>query len=124
MVQGMMAGSIFASRGMLILYNQIRWFMVFQMPIVALIVSIATDVTAAVGIYCRWSFMPEFAKFWLRLIQIISLVTAVLSILQFYHFLKTDLTQRRPLLKLIAFKVIVFLNFVQGVSLLALASLS
>ncbi|KAH7196187.1 organic solute transporter Ostalpha-domain-containing protein [Fusarium oxysporum] len=94
---------------------RIRWLMVFQMPIVALIVSIATDVTAAVGIYCRWSFMPHFAKFWLRLIQIISLVTAVLSILQFYHLLKTDLTQRRPLLKLIAFKIIVFLNFVQGI---------
>ncbi|KAK2685028.1 hypothetical protein QWA68_016286 [Fusarium oxysporum] len=94
---------------------RIRWLMVIQMPIVALIVSIATDVTAAVGIYCRWSFMPHFAKFWLRLIQIISLVTAVLSILQFYHLLKTDLTQRRPLLKLIAFKIIVFLNFVQGI---------
>lgn len=119
----MMTGNFFASQCMLILYNQIHWLMVFQMPIVALIVSITTDITAAVGIYCRWSFMPHFAKFWLRLIQIISLVTAVLSILQFYHLLKTDLTQRRPLLKLIAFKIIVFLNFVQGVRLPVLASL-
>ncbi|KAM5357182.1 hypothetical protein ACJZ2D_016533 [Fusarium nematophilum] len=94
---------------------RICWFMVFQMPIVALIVSITTDVTAAVGIYCRWSFKPQFAKFWLRLIQIISLVAAVLSILQFYKFLKTDLAQYRPLTKLIAFKIIVFLNFVQGI---------
>ncbi|KAM5349816.1 hypothetical protein ACJ41O_006321 [Fusarium nematophilum] len=91
-----------------------RWFMIFQMPVIALVVSIATDITAAIGIYCEWGNGLHFAKFWLRLIQSISLVASVLSILQFYKFLKTDLAHHRPLVKLIALKAIVFLTFLQS----------
>ena len=87
------------------------------MPIVAVVVSILTDITAAAGVYCEWGSGLHFAKFWLRLIMSISLGLSVMSILKFYQLLKSDLAHHRPLAKLIAFKAIVFLTFVQGVSL-------
>ncbi|KAF5002914.1 hypothetical protein FDECE_10498 [Fusarium decemcellulare] len=92
-----------------------RWFLIFQMPFVSLLVSIATDITAAAGVYCEFSSKPRFAKFWLSIIQSISLVASVLSILQFYQVLKVDLAHHRPLLKLMAFKAIVGLTFLQGI---------
>lgn len=86
------------------------------MPVVAFIIAIVTDITAAVGVFCEWDRQIKSAKFFLHLISNISLVASVLSILQFYRFLKKPLAQHRPLAKLLAFKIIVFLTFVQGVS--------
>lgn len=93
-----------------------RWFLIFQMPVVSFIIAIATDITAAVGVYCEWDNKIKSVKFVLRLISTISLVASVLSILQFYRFLKKHLAHHKPLMKLLAFKIIVFLTFVQGVS--------
>ncbi|CAM1501442.1 Fc.00g034260.m01.CDS01 [Cosmosporella sp. VM-42] len=92
-----------------------RWFMIFQFPIVSLVVSVATDITQAAGIYCEWGSGVHFAKFWLSIIRTISLTASIMSILQFYKVIKTDLAQHRPLVKLIAFKAVVFLTFVQSI---------
>lgn len=51
----------------------------------------------------------------ISIIQTFSVVLAVLAILFFYKALRTDLASYQPLLKLVAFKIIVFLTFLQGV---------
>ncbi|KAI8654182.1 hypothetical protein NCS56_01374800 [Fusarium sp. Ph1] len=92
-----------------------RWLLIFQMPVVAFVIAIATDITAAVGVYCEWDRKIKSVKFVLRLISTISLVASVLSILQFYRFLKRHLAHHQPLMKLLSFKIVVFLTFVQGI---------
>lgn len=44
--------------------SQKRRFLVFQYPIVAVGLAIATDITQAIGKYCRQSNKPYFAHLW------------------------------------------------------------
>jgi hypothetical protein len=94
--------------------------LIFQFPVVALILAIATVVTAANGTYCEWSSDKGTPKFWIRLIGTIALGMSVVSILQFYKILKVDLAHHRPMVKLFAFKAVVGLTFLQSVSSLSL----
>ena len=89
--------------------------MIFQFPLVALVIAVATDATQAGGIYCQWSSKLHFAKFWLNLIKSASLTIAGLSIFRFPGELKIDLAHHQPLRKLFAFKAVVSLTFVQVV---------
>jgi hypothetical protein len=95
---------------------QTRWIMIFQMPVIAIGVAVATDITQAAGIFCQESNSRHFANIYLRVIMSISLVVSVLSILQMYFLLKKDLAHHNPMLKLTAFKIVVGLTFIQGVS--------
>lgn len=49
-------------------------------------------------------------------ITLLSTIIAIMSILKFYKALKPRINHRKPLSKLVAFKGIVFLNFIQNVS--------
>lgn len=49
-------------------------------------------------------------------IEILSLVTAMMCLLQFYHQTSKEMAQHRPLLKFLAIKLVVFLFYVQTVS--------
>ncbi|KAF5670070.1 hypothetical protein FHETE_4753 [Fusarium heterosporum] len=92
-----------------------RWVMIFQMPVIAIGVAIATDITEAAGVFCQWSNARDFANIYLRIIMSISLVVSVLAILQMYMILKKDLAHHSPMLKLTAFKIIVGLTFMQEI---------
>ncbi|KAJ4256182.1 hypothetical protein NW762_009260 [Fusarium torreyae] len=92
-----------------------RWVMIFQMPVVAIITSVATDVTEAAGVFCQYSNKPRYAKIWLQVIMSLSLVASVAAILQMYGLLKKDLAHHRPFLKLTAFKIVVGLTFIQEI---------
>jgi hypothetical protein len=94
--------------------------LIFQFPVVAFILAIATVATAANGTYCEWSSDKGTPKFWIRLIGTIALALSVVAILQFYKILKVDLAHHRPMVKLFAFKAVVGLTFIQGVSSLSL----
>ena len=52
----------------------------------------------------------------LNIIQIISTAAAVLAILRFYTNLKSYMTEHKPLMKLMAFKLIVGLVFLEKVN--------
>lgn len=93
--------------------------MIFQMPVIAVGVAIATDITEAAGVFCEWSNARQFANIYLRVIMSISLVVSVLAILQMYMLLKKDLAHHSPMLKLTAFKMVVGMTFLQEVSCFA-----
>ena len=38
--------------------------MIFQYPVVAVLVAIATDITEAANVYCQFETKPYFAKLW------------------------------------------------------------
>jgi hypothetical protein len=44
-----------------------KWIFIFQYPVVALGVAVATDITQAAGIYCESSNKPYFAHLWVYL---------------------------------------------------------
>lgn len=91
----------------------------FQFPIVQIVVALATAATQAIGIYCGTSNKLYFAHIWLTIIKGASTAFAVMGILKFYKPLKPQIKHRGVISKLVAFKGIVFLNFIQTVSLSA-----
>ncbi|TVY40956.1 Transmembrane protein [Lachnellula occidentalis] len=86
---------------------------VFQLPIAMLLQLIVTDITQAVGVYCEESNKLYFAKIWVcDHSQCTSL--AILSVLKFYKVTKDVTKPRKPLSKLLAFKAIIGLSFLQN----------
>lgn len=95
----------------------------FQFPVVLLVLLVllvVTCITQATGKYCETSTKFYFAHIWVIIITMLSTVVAIMAILRFYKVLKPTINHRKPLLKLVAFKGIVFLSFLQEVSLLIL----
>ncbi|KAL4791935.1 organic solute transporter Ostalpha-domain-containing protein [Aspergillus venezuelensis] len=92
-----------------------QWLAIWQYPIVALVVAIATDITEALDVYCLESNNVHFAHIWLTVIGIVSVAIAVISILVFYKGLKSHLKAHNPLAKLLAFKLIVGLAFLEEI---------
>ncbi|KAJ5726796.1 hypothetical protein N7493_005823 [Penicillium malachiteum] len=92
-----------------------QWIAIFQYPVVAFGVAIATDITQAAGIYCLDSNKPYFAHLWLTIISTASIGFAVMAALNFYRTLKTYLSGHQPLAKLLAFKLIVGLSFLESI---------
>lgn len=87
---------------------------VFQFPVVMFIVLLGTTISQAIGKYCAASNKVYFAHIWLTIITVLTIIVAISGILNFYKALKTRISHRHPLPKLIGFKGIVFLNFVQS----------
>ncbi|KAL3482884.1 organic solute transporter Ostalpha-domain-containing protein [Aspergillus germanicus] len=101
-----------------------QWLAIWQYPIVALGVAIATDITEALDVYCLESNNVHFAHIWLTVIAIVSVAFAVISILIFYKGLKSHLQAHKPLSKLLAFKLIVGLAFIEKIIFTILHSTS
>ncbi|KAE8378018.1 organic solute transporter Ostalpha-domain-containing protein [Aspergillus bertholletiae] len=99
-----------------------RWIAIFQYPVVALFVAVATDITQAAGIYCLDSTKPYFAHIWLTVVVELSTGLAVTSVITFYGALKQHLASHRPLAKLLSFKLIVGLVFIEKIIFLILRS--
>lgn len=98
----------------LLWYRQ-KWVAIFQYPVLSLIIGIVTDITEAVGVYCDNSFSPQFANLWTFIVSNVSVTIAVTSILVMFLHLKKHIAGRKPLAKLIVFKLVVGLSFVQGI---------
>ncbi|KAE9370035.1 hypothetical protein N431DRAFT_468121 [Stipitochalara longipes BDJ] len=99
-------------------WYRMKWIAIFQMPVVALLVAVATMITQAAGIYCEYSMGSKpflFAHFWLGIASSLSLAFAFISILKFYMILKPQITRHAALSKLVAFKMIVGLTFIENI---------
>jgi hypothetical protein len=114
-----------------------KWVAIFGYCIVMVITTAAEEITQAVGVYCATSLNPRFAQIWvcgqlswgeshacqidtstqIILIQNSAVTVAIVSVIQFYARLAPEMAQHKPLAKLISFKLIVGVNFIQSVRL-------
>ncbi|OCL03323.1 hypothetical protein AOQ84DRAFT_347890 [Glonium stellatum] len=90
------------------------WYLVLQFIPVTMILWIATAASLAVGTYCATSNKPYFAHIWITIFRLISTTLAIIAILKFYGRQKSQLSHYNVMLKLLAFKSIIFLNVSQG----------
>ena len=97
-------------------WPRITWIMVFQFPVTELVAVIIQEATEAAGAYCVQSLSPRFGHLWVTIISSLGVGLAVVSILRFYGRMKNRMKVRRGLAKLVCFKLIVFLRFIQTVS--------
>ncbi|KAF8861564.1 hypothetical protein BDZ45DRAFT_740340 [Acephala macrosclerotiorum] len=88
---------------------------VFQFPVVQFLAFILTEITEATGTYCATSMKPYFASIWVSFINGISTGVAITSVLRFYKLMKTRVGQRKPIAKLLAFKGIVGITWLQNI---------
>ncbi|MCJ1400456.1 hypothetical protein MMC11_003661 [Xylographa trunciseda] len=87
--------------------------LVCQYIVVAIIVAVATDITEAIGVFCSNSNNAHFAHIWLTIIRAISAAVAIAAIIRFVNISHSRIPSQRIWAKLIAFKLIVGLDFIQ-----------
>lgn len=97
-------------------WPKLGWVLVFQYPITETVALIILEATEAAEIYCSESLKPEFGHLWYSLISTIGVALCVMAIFRFYGRMKRLMKARRGMWKLLCFKGIVFLRFVQTVS--------
>ncbi|KIW13358.1 hypothetical protein PV08_08546 [Exophiala spinifera] len=98
----------------------LTWYSVLQYPVITWITAVSQIVTQSLHAYCLDSTAPHFAHIWLQVITSLSTSVAINAILQFYINLKGYMTEHRPLLKLMAFKLIVGVVLVEKILFLIL----
>ncbi|OCL13549.1 hypothetical protein AOQ84DRAFT_385338 [Glonium stellatum] len=98
------------------------WYLVLQFIPVSIILWIATAASMAAGTYCATSNKPYFAHIWITVLQGFLEGAALFSVLRFYNIMILKLTPYGVMMKLIAFKGIVFLSFLQNIILGLLVS--
>ncbi|KAI9713527.1 MAG: hypothetical protein M1820_000909 [Bogoriella megaspora] len=91
------------------------WAIVFAYPLIFFFLSIVEWITLGIGKYCANSNKPKFAHIWITLFTNIATTIAVLRVIGFYNRLKQPMASHKPLLKLLSFKLIVGLNFLQSI---------
>lgn len=92
-----------------------RCFMIFQYPVIALGVAVATIVTQVAGVYCQFESKTNFAKLWLSIATALSSGLAIAAVLLVAVQLKTHMPNLKPMTKLIAIKLVVGLAFLQQI---------
>ncbi|KAJ5928379.1 hypothetical protein N7466_007335 [Penicillium verhagenii] len=101
---------------------KLSYYSTLQYPIVALFVAIAQCITAAFNRYCLGSNQPAFAHLWLELIQEVSVTIAINAVIRFYANTKNYMKEHKPLMKLLSFKMMVGLIFLEQVLFMVLES--
>ncbi|KAL1796766.1 hypothetical protein ACET3X_005306 [Alternaria dauci] len=95
-------------------YFNIIWVCILQFCVIKFFAALTKCITEALDVYCKTSNDANHAKIWIQVIEMISLVTAMICLLQFYKQTKLELAVHRPLLKFTAIKLVVFLFYVQS----------
>lgn len=98
------------------------WFGVYQYCFIRVAMTITAVFTQYFGRYCASSDSPLFAHVWVLVIESMAVTIAMYFLIQFYVQLKGDLAEHKPLLKVIAIKLVIFLSFWQSVVLSILTS--
>ena len=94
-------------------WPKIGWIFVFQYPIVEILCVCIQEATEATGTFCLNSLSPKYGHLWVEIIESFSIGACVYTILQFRNRFKSLMKVRRGLSKLLCFKGIVFIRFVQ-----------
>ncbi|KAI2903019.1 hypothetical protein CBS63078_6059 [Aspergillus niger] len=101
-------------------FLSLTWYSVLQYPIITWITAVTQVVTQSLHVYCLESNAPHFAHVWIEVITSLSTSVALNAIIQFYMNMKGYMTEHKPLLKLMAFKLIVGLIFLEKILFLIL----
>ncbi|OQE29860.1 hypothetical protein PENSTE_c002G04726 [Penicillium steckii] len=101
-------------------FLKLTWFSVLQYPVITLCTALAQTVTQGLHLYCLSSMKPQFSHIWLQVITSLSTSIAVNAILQFYMNMKVHMKEHKPLQKLMAFKLIVGVVFLEKILFLIL----
>lgn len=97
-------------------WPKVSWIMVFQFPFLEIFAVIIAEGTTATATYCVTSLSPKFGHLWYLVLRTVGVVLAVLAIFKFYGRTKPLMKPHRGFWKLVCFKLIVFLRFIQTVS--------
>ncbi|KAF6222464.1 hypothetical protein HO173_013442 [Letharia columbiana] len=100
--------------GKLGMYNRV-WFFVFQQPFVMIVLVVVQEITQAAGVFCATSKNIQFAHVWISSFSSVTTTFAIGAVLRFHGATKQMTAQQKPLLKLVSFKGIVFLSWIQSV---------
>jgi Organic solute transporter Ostalpha len=84
--------------------------------------TIVSVTTQAFDRYCLESLNPAFAHIWVILIEASAVTIAMYSLIHFYVQIRSDIAQHKPLLKILAIKLVIFLSFWQTIALTLLTS--
>ncbi|KAI1749863.1 organic solute transporter Ostalpha-domain-containing protein [Xylaria castorea] len=102
--------------------GSLRWYQgkyvgLYLYFITTIIIKIVEEITQAAGKYCQYSFSPAFAHIWVLVISNIALPVGVIAIVQFYVRMNQEphFKARHPTTKILSFKAVVLLTFVQDI---------
>ncbi|KAI0431894.1 organic solute transporter Ostalpha-domain-containing protein [Xylaria sp. FL1042] len=102
--------------------GSLRWYQskyvgLYLYFIATIIIKIVEEITQAAGRYCQYSFSPAFAHIWVLVISNVALPVGVIAIIQFYTRMTEEphFKARHPTAKIVSFKAVVLLTFVQDI---------
>ncbi|KAI1260590.1 organic solute transporter Ostalpha-domain-containing protein [Xylariaceae sp. FL1019] len=102
--------------------GSLRWYQskyvgLYLYFITSIVIRIVEEITQATGRYCQYSFSPAFAHIWVLVISNIALPVGVIAIVQFYVRMlgESHFKERHPTAKILSFKAVVLLTFVQTI---------
>lgn len=98
------------------------WVAVFQYCFIRVAMTITAVVTQYFDRYCLESLNPAFSHIWVMVIEGIAVTITMYCIIQFYYQIKGDITQHKPILKVLAIKLVIFLSFWQTIVISFLTS--
>ncbi|KIX95022.1 uncharacterized protein Z520_09332 [Fonsecaea multimorphosa CBS 102226] len=98
------------------------WVAIFQYCFIRVFFTIVSVITQAVNLYCLESLSPAFSHIWVMVFETISITAAMFCLIQFYIQIKDDIRQHKPLLKITAIKLVIFLSFWQTIVISVLTS--
>lgn len=98
-------------------WYSIKVFAVFGYLVVDILMTIVIEITMAVGNYCETSWSPKYSHIWTFIITNFFLGWAITCIVNFYGRFSKDpeFSVHKPGMKLVSFKLIVFINFIQSI---------
>jgi hypothetical protein len=84
--------------------------------------TIVSVITQAFDRYCLESLNPAFAHVWVMVIEAGAVTIAMYCLIQFYVQIRNDIAHHKPLLKVVAIKLVIFLSFWQTILISFLTS--
>jgi len=98
------------------------WVAVFQYCFIRVTMTITAVVTQYFDRYCLESLNPAFSHIWVMVIEGVAVTVTMYCIIQFYIQIKADIAQHKPILKVLAIKLVIFLSFWQTILISFLTS--
>jgi hypothetical protein len=95
---------------------------IFQYCFIRVFFTVVSVITQALDLYCLESLNPAFSHIWVMVFETISISVAMYCLIQFYVQIKDDIRQHKPLLKITAIKLVIFLSFWQTIAISFLTS--